>query len=143
MRIFRTLMLLTGVGVFMPSPPEDSTAGNSTAQASTPTLLSSATEAIADAVGFCGRQPTVCQTAGYVAGRLEAKAKYSVKLIYEWANDSSTGRPASPLGDAAAGDPLKTGAIDPAPVRLAGGQSTLTIEDLIPEWRGPQPRPKG
>ena len=145
MRIFRTIMMLTGVGVFLPSPPEGSTPGKipqAQAEAVPPSLMSSATLAIADAVGFCNRQPTVCQTAGYVAGRLEAKAKYSVRLIYDWANDSGSPKP-SPLGDVATSDPLKTGTTSPAPVRLAGGQSTLRIEDLIPEWRGPKAKSKG
>ena len=76
MRIFRTIILLTGVGFFMPSPPETVQPPAATADAglSAPGLIGSATMAVADVASFCGRQPGVCQTAGYVAGRLEAKA---------------------------------------------------------------------
>ena len=143
MRIFRTLTLLTGVGVFMPSPPEDHqqiTADQAETEISTPGLIGSATMAIADVAGFCARQPGVCQTAGYVASRLEAKAKYSVRLIYEWANESSGTPQGAPLGNEAdAADPIETGStrLAEAPVSIETGQSTLRIEDLIPEWRGP------
>jgi hypothetical protein len=139
MRIFRTLILFTGLAIFLPSPPEDAGASKtSQAQADSSGLFSSATLAVVDVAGFCGRQPTVCQTAGFVAGRLEAKAKYNVKLLYEWANGpgKSPAAPAAPA-DTAASDPLKTGATSAAPARVASGQSTLTIADLIPEWRGP------
>ena len=138
MRIIRTLMLLTGVGVFMPSPPDEQPPQDQ--QVSTPELIGSATSAFADMAGFCAREPGVCQTAGYVAGKLEAKAKYSVKLIYEWANESTSEPSASPLADEAdATDQLKTGSTSLADAKPTGGlgQSTLSLDDLIPEWRGP------
>ena len=80
MRLFRTLFLLTGVTVFMPSPPDNAALHANDAELQAPGLMSSATMAIADAAGFCERQPGVCETAGYVAQRLEAKAKYGVRL---------------------------------------------------------------
>ena len=49
-----------------------------------------------DAGEFCGRQPMVCVTADFIATKLEAKAKYSAKLIYEWANEASS-TPAVPV----------------------------------------------
>jgi hypothetical protein len=148
MRIFRTLVLLTGLAVFLPSPPDDASAGKATeAQAASSGLIGSATLAIVDMAGFCGRQPTVCQTAGFVAGRLEAKAKYNVKLLYEWANGPGGGDAAPPMpesAEAVPSDPLKTGATTAfTPTRVAAGQSTLRIEDLIPEWRGPASKAKG
>lgn len=146
MRLFRTLILLTAAGLLLPSPPEDAGAGKAQADAvGTSGLLASATLAVVDAAGFCGRQPTVCQTAGYVAGRVEAKAKYSVKLIYEWANGPTAEKPAPALrGTVADTDPLKTDSTTAQPIRVAGGgQSTLRIEDLIPEWRGPQVKARG
>ena len=145
MRIFRTILLLTGVTTFMPSPPEDFTSLPVTAKTdqAAPGLMGSATLAIADAAGFCSRQPQVCQTAGYVAGKLEAKAKYSVRLIYEWASESSSGPQVSPFPNQAdKTDPLVTGSTRMAAAEVPpAGQSTLRIEDLIPEWRGP-PAPK-
>jgi hypothetical protein len=140
MRIFRTMMLLTGVTVFMPSPPggdgqiDVQQAG---AEISTPGLIGNATMAFADVASFCARQPDVCRTAGYVAGKLEAKAKYSVRLIYEWASESSGQPQASSLGNQAdASDPITTGSTVLAKLN-DGGQSTLRLEDLIPAWRGP------
>ena len=104
---------------------------------STPSLIGSASDAVADVALFCNRQPGVCQAAGYVAGKLEAKAKYSVRLIYQWANESSGEPMASPLGNQAdASDPITTGSTVVAKLEVQN-QSTLRIEDLIPPWRGP------
>ncbi len=109
-------------------------------QVSTLAMLSSASLAVSDMAGFCGRQPEVCTTAAYLAGKLEAKAKYSIRLLYEWANDS-TSIPAIPPAtqQATKADPLITGTVVAAaePVAQPPAQSTLKIEDLLPEWRGP------
>ena len=138
MRILRTLVLLTGVAVLMPSPPDDATQV-AAANVSTPSMIGSATMAFADAASFCSRQPQVCRTAGYVAGKLQAKAKYSVRLIYEWASESSAEPRVSPLSNQADADPIKTGstAVAEANHAVSNGQSSLRIEDLIPAWRGP------
>lgn len=144
MRIFRTIMLLTGVATFMPSPPEEQakvSAERATVEMSTPSLLGSAATAVADMASICSRQPGVCEAAGYVAGRLEAKAKYSVRLIYEWANESSGEPKASPLTDQAGADPIETGSTVVAAVD-GGSQSTLRIEDLMPIWRSANTRKK-
>ncbi len=94
--------------------------------------------AFADAASFCNRQPQVCKTAGYVAGKLQAKAKYSVRLIYEWASESNAEPHVSPLANQASADPIETGSIASAEVKPAkSGQSNLKIEDLIPPWRAP------
>lgn len=145
MRIIRTIMLLTGATVFLPSPPDGGsvTAGNTMAQASQDGVLVSAVAAVSDVASFCSRQPGVCQTAGYVAGRLEAKAKYSVRLIYQWANESGEGTGLAPTGLTAKADPLTTGSAQRLTVAAADSQSTLKLEDLIPEWRGPIPHNKG
>jgi Family of unknown function (DUF5330) len=138
MRIFRTIMLLTGVATFMPSPPEEQArvgAEQTSVEMSTPSLLGSAATAVADVAAICNRQPGVCKAAGYVAGKLEAKAKYSVRLIYEWANESSGEPKTSPLTDQAGADPIETGSTVVAAVG-GGSQSTLRIEDLMPVWRG-------
>lgn len=146
MRFFRTIILLTGIAVLMPSPPESENsgavilAGNA---AETAGLVKAASQAVSDAASFCSRQPGVCRTAGYVAGKLEAKAKYGVRLIYEWASEAN-GEPAvSPYADQAdAADPIETGSMVAA-VASGQSQSTLMIEDLLPEWRGALPPKKG
>lgn len=109
----------------------------SAAEVSTVQMVSSAGSAISDAAGFCARQPEVCQTVAYVAGRLEAKAKYSAKLLYEWASDASSD-PELPRTIQEV-DSLQTGStqVALASTGKGAGQSTLRIEDLIPEWRGP------
>ncbi len=136
MRIFRTLMLLTGVAILMPSPPDDGTRQDQ-AEFSAPGVIGSATKAFSDAATFCNRQPQVCETAGYVAGKMQAKAKYSVRLIYEWAAESSAEPQVSPFSDQASADPIRTGSVAIAELESANGQSTLRIEDVIPIWRGP------
>ena len=142
MRLIRTLLVLSGAGFLIPSPPEEVAIGNGgvvTQQVSTLEVLSSASSAVTDVAGFCTRQPEVCSTAGYVAGKLEAKAKYGVKLIYEWAAES-TSDPALPRKsqEANTADLLKTGTIvaDAAEAE-PGSQSTLKLQDVIPPWRGP------
>lgn len=149
MRLIRTLLILGGAGFLLPSPPESVTAANTPVAAqdvSTFEMLSSATSAVTDVAGFCVRQPDVCETAVYVAGKLEAKAKYSARLIYEWASES-TSDPALPATtqEAIKVDMMATGSMklalaeDKEPPK---SQSTLEIEDLIPEWRGPVQKPK-
>jgi hypothetical protein len=133
-------MLLTGVAVLMPSPPNDGNAQQlAELEVSSPGLIGSATMAFVDAASFCNRQPQVCQTAGYVAGKLQAKAKYGVRLIYEWASESNAEPQISPFSNQADADPIKTGstAVAEAGPAAYGGQSSLRIDDLIPAWRGP------
>jgi hypothetical protein len=140
MRIFRTIIVLTGIAVLLPSPPERSepVASAVAAGASVPGIVATAAQTVSDVASFCARQPGVCETAGYLANKMEAKAKYSVKLLYEWANESAAVPEVSDGMLEAKTDPITTGS---APgLRLAAaqdGQSTLKLEDLIPEWRGP------
>jgi len=119
MRIFRTIFLLTGVVVLMPTPPPGaSLQSGGDGQG----LLLTAVETFSDLAGFCARQPTACSTAAYVAGKLEAKAAYGMNLAYRWAG-------------AAAESAATTASQD--------GQSTLRADDLIPAWRKPATAKKG
>ena len=93
MRIIRTIIVLSGVAAFMPSAPEDvNQAAPSVASAdiSDTGYLEVATNTFSDLASFCARQPGVCETAGFVAHKLELKAKYGVRLIYDWASEAST-----------------------------------------------------
>lgn len=147
MRIIRTILLLCGVTAFLPSPPEEAAKGDlgqPAAQAPDQGLLATATVAIADIASICSRQPEVCQTAGYMAGRLEAKAKYGVKLLYEWANSPEPAAAPSPASEIkVTADALTTGSTNVAAAAVKESQSTLRLEDLIPEWRGPLPKKSG
>ena len=67
--------------------------------------------------------------------KLEAKAKYSVRLIYQWASEANGEPPVSPLEDVAASDPITTGSVMAA---AQDPRSTLRIDDLIPRWREPK-----
>jgi hypothetical protein len=140
MRIFRTIILLTGIAVLLPSPPDSELQEAASLSDATvmPGLVATAANTVSDVASFCVRQPDVCDTAGYIAGKMEAKAKYSVKLIYEWANEPAEAPEAPAAFEQAIADPLETGS-NPG-LRLISAresQSTLKLEDLIPEWRGP------
>ena len=138
MRIFRTLFILTAAVLLIPSPPDDG-ADSAGIAPSTPEMLGAALSTVADFKGFCERQPGVCSTAGFVVAKLEAKAKHGVKIIYEWANDGgSVSEEVEASDDIQTGSTSKAAAVEPSDAK----QTTLTLEDLIPEWRGPKPKPK-
>ena len=133
MRIFRTPILIGGVGLLLPSPPESGAGPQAQATPMTSYFVS-ATSTVADVAGFCTRQPHVCETAGALARSFEAKAKYGVVLLYDWASKSNDAANGLPLGhQASVADPMLTGTLKSA----TAGPSTLRVEDLIPEWRGP------
>jgi len=143
MRVFRTILVLTGITVFMPSPPEDAgqqAQGVADAKLADSGYFEVATNTFSDLAAFCERQPGVCETAGFVAHKLELKAKYGVRLIYEWANEANT-LPSSDLqpGIADGSDPIETGSMKLAWLKKTplASQSTLRLGDLIPVWRDP------
>lgn len=117
----------------MPSPPVQLQSGaTALATPSTSwTYIAAAADTVADLKSFCERKPQVCSTAQYLAGTLEGKAKYSAKLVYEWANSA-----APPPQTLAKADPISTGSINFKMATSMSANSTLRIEDLIPEWRG-------
>ncbi len=141
MRIIRTIIVLSGIAVFMPSAPEDvNQAAPSVASIeNTDTgYLEVATNTFSDLASFCARQPGVCETAGFVAHKLELKAKYGVRLIYDWANEASTPSAVQPK-IANGSDPIETGSMKLASAKRLpqNSQSTLRLDDLIPVWRRP------
>ena len=122
MRIVRTIFLLAAATYFMPSPPEERFGVASDDNRPVTELVSAAVSTVADMSDFCSRQASVCDTAHYLAVKLEGKAKYSIELLYQWAQDSR-------------GPTRQTLAADDA---SAMGENTLRLDDLIPEWRAPQ-----
>jgi Family of unknown function (DUF5330) len=143
MGILRTVIVVSGLAAFIPAPPEDSVQVVTNVAASDigAGYIQVATGTFSDLAGFCDRQPGVCKTAGYVAYKLERKAKYGVKLIYEWANEASP-----PRSDIATqSDPIVTGSTKLASIQKPKpvSQSTLQIEDLIPAWLGPKTSKNG
>ncbi len=125
MRIFRTIFFLGVAAYFLPSPPESQL---SVAQDNPPATeyLAAAVSTVADMRDFCSRQAAVCDTAHYLAVKLEGKAKYSIELLYQWAKESN----GTALPQQAEQEAL------PAHVTQAS-QNTLELGDLIPEWRAP------
>jgi hypothetical protein len=141
MRIVRTIIVLSGIAAFMPSAPEDvNQAAPSVASAETSDTgyLEIANNTFSDLASFCARQPGVCETAGFVAHKLELKAKYGVRLIYDWANEANT-TPVVQPEIAKGSDPIETGSMKLASAKKLpqNSQSTLRLGDLIPVWRSP------
>lgn len=143
MGILRNTVILGAVALAMPNPPVSEQGNGIVAPtASSFAYVSAAAETFADVRAFCERRPGVCQTAGHLAVTMEAKAKYSAKLIYEWANDAGAATPRATAlpADLAGADPIATGSVEARP-KLAQSQSTLKLEDLLTEWTAP-PTPK-
>ena len=134
MRLIRTMFYLSLAAFLMPSPPESAVPPGTDPSLSTPEMFFAATNTVSDLRAFCNRQPAVCDTAQYLAVKIETKAKYSAKLLYEWANEAS-----SPSGVAASmADNLATSSTGVAPAEKSLSQNTLRLEDLMPEWRAPR-----
>jgi hypothetical protein len=139
MKIIRTLVIVTAGAFLLPSPP-DSQQANITP---TPELMAAAANAASDVGSFCNRQPAVCSTASNLAGTLEAKARYSIKLLYEWANkDDAAARPPK-VGAVQTEVMLPQASFQMAAADVVPSQSTLKLEDIIPEWRDPMQVQRG
>ncbi|MDP1699872.1 MAG: DUF5330 domain-containing protein [Aestuariivirga sp.] len=141
MRIIRTIIVLSGIAVFMPSAPEDvnqAAPGAASAEIPDTGYLEVATSTFSDLASFCARQPGVCETAGFVAHKLELKAKYGVRLIYDWASEANT-TPAVQPEIANGSDPIETATMKLAAAKRLpqNSQSTLRLDDIIPVWRDP------
>lgn len=129
MRVVRTIFLLAVAAFLMPSPPENRLALLPASEDPPATeFLTAAVSTVADMRDFCTRQAAVCDTAHYLAVKLEGKAKYSIELLYQWAQDSNglTSSQQAAIGEAE-----------------TAGRNTLRLDDLIPEWRAPKPAPQG
>ena len=141
MKIIRAAIYLGVIAFLLPSPPEQPAAQHAPGMAgaapapvaSNGELLAAALGAVDDVSGFCTRQPAVCDTARILLVKLEAKAKYSMRLLYQWAETPET--PAAPSTEAKLGDPITTSTV-------AGNQrpasDALQPADLRPKWRAPK-----
>ncbi len=133
MGAIRTSMLVLAVAVMLPSPPENRQSGS--------LLVHSAIRAMSNFGVLCTGKDE-CTTAEYVLGRIEAKARYNLNLLYAWASHPE--EDLAPIANQARVDPIITGSA----MRLATGkgdasQNTLRIDDLIPSWRGPSQAKNG
>ena len=142
--MLRKTIIVVALAAALPSPPKDATGLQPELVAGTGMFayVTAAADTFTDMRGFCVRNPGVCVAANSLAGTMEAKAKYNAKLIYEWANEA-TGAPRSELPplplDLAELDELATGSAEKLKV-TAQSQSTLTLADLLPEWKAPPPK---
>ena len=73
-------------------------------------MFAAAIGTVGDFSGFCTRQPTVCETAHGLLYKLEAKAKYSLHLLYQWVESPEQPRPALST-EAKLNDPITTSTI--------------------------------
>jgi hypothetical protein len=86
MGLIRKAIVLGGIFLALPSPPAQMVAGQPSLQSSTFASLSAAADTVADFKGFCERRPQACVTGQYLAYMIEGKAKYTARMLYEWAN---------------------------------------------------------
>jgi hypothetical protein len=144
MKILRAAICLGVLAFLLPSPPpEDSSkkpaslgvAGTAAApSANGGDLFAAAVGAVDDVSGFCRRQPMVCDTAHVLLIKLEAKAKYGLRLLYQWA-ETPEQRPAAST-EAALGDPIATSAVTAG--RESPASDALVPADFLPKWRAPK-----
>jgi Family of unknown function (DUF5330) len=138
MGMLRNLIIVGAAFAFMPSPPP----GENDApppSAGAVAYMAAAAETVADLRSFCQRNPNVCATAGAMAHTVEGKAKYSAKLLYEWANDvKGDSRKVILPDDIASSDPIQTSTPPKTMVSLKESQNTLTVSDLVAPWRKPK-----
>jgi hypothetical protein len=99
MGILRYIVLGAVGFALLPTPPASQLpqgeAATPVAKLETHTLLSAAIGTVADVATFCARQPQTCEAMASVASVAEAKAKYSLKLAYEWANGQPIAAPSA------------------------------------------------
>lgn len=114
MGILRTTLVLGAIFALLPSPPKLARPGETEVARDSGTFgyVVAAAEAFSDVKGFCMRKPVVCEAAGQMAVKIEAKAKYSAKLIYEWANDATVKQEHKKKTSAKDLDNIATGSVD-------------------------------
>lgn len=140
MGAIRTSILVLAIAVMLPSPPESRQKPHAQTAETAPAteFVGAAIDAVVDLEPFCAQQEGVCVTAGYLFGRLEAKARYNIGLLYDWARSDHVGGVSSPLANQANADPILTGSATRPSRRTGASHNTLRVDDLIPAWRGPQ-----
>ena len=139
MGLIRKALVVGGIIFAMPSPPATVQTGQvaqSMPDSTSWNYISAAADTVADMKSFCERKPQVCITAQYLAVSMEGKARYSAKLIYEWANESAKGQTAALPNKIMASDPINTGTLKTKLRGTIAENFTLKMEDLIPEWHG-------
>ena len=125
--LIKAAFWLTLVVLFLPA---DSAKQGQSAQVGPIEALGAAQTAVADASGFCTRNPGACETGSQAFQTFGEKAQNGAKMLYEFLS----ARFAEP--DSATTQ-FSTGSIK-TPTRP--GHHTLTPGDLEPVWSGPEPK---
>jgi Family of unknown function (DUF5330) len=89
MGILRKAIVAGGIFAALPTPPPGAQTQPVEQQAGPGTFayVAAASDTYADLSSFCKRRPMACDVAHYLAITAQAKAKYSARIIYEWANE--------------------------------------------------------
>jgi hypothetical protein len=120
--LLRMAFWLCVVCVLLPSGSK-STSPDAQIDASQAVTFASA--AVSDVRGFCERQPDACLTGGKVAVALGHKAEAGARTLYEFITKLRE----------------KSATSEKTDNKSAGGQGTLTPNDMAPAWRAPVPLP--
>jgi hypothetical protein len=88
MGILRKAIVAGGMFAALPMPPHGGQMETAELLAGPGTFayVAAASDTFADVTSFCQRRPMACNVAQYIAVAAQAKAKYSAKIVYEWAN---------------------------------------------------------
>lgn len=105
--------------------PSGSKSTSPDAQIDASQAVTFASAAVSDVRGFCERQPDACLTGGKVAIALGHKAEAGARTLYEFITKLRE----------------KSATSEKTDNKAAGGQGTLTPNDMAPAWRAPVPLP--
>jgi len=125
--LLRVAFWLSVVVILLPSAP---TSNQGRPQVGAVEALGAAQAAVEDARGFCSRRPDACETGSQAFHTFGQKAQHGAKILYEFLSDRFAEAPAAPRKDRE-----ETGSI------TRPGRHTLSAEDALPGWRGPESRP--
>jgi uncharacterized protein DUF5330 len=92
--------------------------------------VSAANAAVSDMRQFCLRQPEACAIGSQAAVSFGQKAQAGAKMLYDFLSER--------LGPSETGSVVKNAEKSAAAVKPS--QHTLTPADVVPAWRGPEPR---
>lgn len=166
MFLIRSAFWITVVLLLLPTddkPAQKSAQATAKPQTiSTSQALGAARETLGDISGFCERNPSVCSASGAAFDVLQRKAKYAVRMIYNWANSDPATQHQKPQQSAMILNnivgfkqakskpmalvrvsenvsPAKAHIVRPRPrPKRPTSQNTLQIQDLVPTWVGPR-----
>lgn len=137
MFIIRAAFWLLVVAVLIPTgrPAEQNVTQTTTQQISAHDALYAAYTTAGDVSTFCSRNPDVCATGALALGVLEHRARNGLRTMYDWAASAAGQGPEA--GNDATASRIHTGSTRKVANNGTRSQNTLRIDDIIPEWSGP------